>query len=51
MIYCSVLKVFTQEKKMDRVWAVYEEMSDMKIELSIVMCNSLIDACARCGRM
>merc|ERR1719158_1586605 len=26
-------------------------MSDRKIELSVVMYNTLIDACARCGRM
>merc|ERR1719407_337566 len=51
VIYCSVLKGFTREKKIDRVWAVYEEMSERKIELSIVMYNTLIDACARCGRM
>merc|ERR1719163_2523817 len=51
VIYCSVLKGFTREKKVDRVWAVYEEMRDRKIELSIVMYNTLIDASARCGRM
>merc|ERR1719355_259898 len=51
VIYCSVLKGFTREKKIDRVWAVYEEMSGRRIELSIVMYNTLIDACARCGRM
>merc|ERR1719456_1410901 len=26
VIYCSVLKGFTREKKMERVWEVYEEM-------------------------
>merc|ERR1719408_18402 len=36
---------------MDRAWAVYEEMNAGKIDLSIVMYNTLIDACARCGRM
>merc|ERR1719355_291185 len=51
VIYCSVLKGFTREKKLDRVWAVYEEMKKRGIELSIVMYNTLIDACARCGRM
>merc|ERR1719262_657071 len=51
VIYCSVLKGFTREKKIDRVWAVYEEMRENRIELSIVMYNTLIDACARCGRM
>jgi len=51
VIYCSVLKGFTREKKMDRAWAVFEEISDNKIELSVVMYNTLIDACARCARM
>merc|ERR1719182_593262 len=51
VIYCSVLKGFTREKKIDRVWAVYEEMNKRKIELSIVTYNTLIDACARCAHM
>lgn len=51
VIYCSVLKGFTREKKIERVWAVYEEMAAKNIELSIVTYNTLIDACARCGRM
>merc|ERR1719245_991945 len=36
---------------MERVWQVYEEMNKRGIELSIVTYNTLIDACARCGRM
>eukprot|EP00427_Karlodinium_veneficum_P016583 CAMPEP_0169128186 /NCGR_PEP_ID=MMETSP1015-20121227/36424_1 /TAXON_ID=342587 /ORGANISM="Karlodinium micrum, Strain CCMP2283" /LENGTH=1081 /DNA_ID=CAMNT_0009192053 /DNA_START=55 /DNA_END=3297 /DNA_ORIENTATION=+ len=51
VIYCSVLKGFTREKKLDRVCAVYEEMTKWKIELSVVTFNTLIDACARCNRM
>jgi len=51
VIYCSVLKGFTREKKLERAWAVYEEMTNRKVELSIVTYNTLIDACARCGRM
>jgi len=51
IIYCSVLKGFTREKKIDRVWAVYEEMKERNAELSVVTYNTLIDACARCGRM
>jgi len=51
VIYCSVLKGFTREKKLDRVWAVYEEMIQKGVEMSIVTYNTLIDACARCGRM
>jgi len=51
VIYCSVLKGFTREKKLQRVWAVYEEMLQRRIDLSVVTYNTLIDACARCGRM
>lgn len=51
VIYCSVLKGFTREKKIERAWAVYQEMMEDKVELSIVTYNTLIDACARCGRM
>jgi len=51
VIYCSVLKGFTRERKMDRAWEVYEEINDKNIELSIVMYNTLLDTCARCGRM
>jgi len=51
VIYCSVLKGFAREKKIDRVWAVYEEMSQRGIELSVIMYNTLIDACARSGRI
>jgi len=52
VIYCSVLKGFCREKKFDRVWEVYEEINQIpNIELSVVTCNTVIDACARCGRM
>merc|ERR1719476_906247 len=51
VIYCSVLKGFARERKMDRASAVYQEINTMGIELSVVMYNTLIDACARCGRM
>merc|ERR550514_878384 len=51
VIYCSVLKGFCREKKLERCWAVYEEMTKRKVELSIVTYNTLINACARCGRM
>merc|ERR1719181_288158 len=51
VIYCSVLKGFCREKKMERVWSVYQEMVDWQVELSIVTYNTIIDSCARCGRM
>jgi pentatricopeptide repeat protein len=51
VIYCSVLKGFAREKKLDRVWSVYEEMGRRGVEMSIVTYNTLLDACARTGRM
>merc|ERR1719327_2473642 len=51
VIYCSVLKGFAREKKLERVWEVYEEMKKKKLEASVVTFNTVIDACARCGRM
>merc|ERR1719161_409922 len=36
VIYCSLLKGFTRERKIDRAWTVYEEMCDKKIELSVI---------------
>jgi pentatricopeptide repeat protein len=51
VIYCSVLKGFAREKKLDRAWVVYEEMQGRKVDLSHVMYNTLINACALCGRM
>lgn len=51
VIYCSVLKGFAREKKLQRVMTVYEEMLNYKVDLSIVTYNTLLDACARCSRM
>merc|ERR1719502_1241034 len=51
VIYCSVLKGFTREKKLERVWTVFEEMQKWQMDLSIVTYNTLIDACTRCSRM
>jgi pentatricopeptide repeat protein len=36
---------------MDRVWSVYEEMEKNHIDLSVVAHNTILDACARTGRM
>mmetsp|Transcript_150166 Transcript_150166/g.418386 ORF Transcript_150166/g.418386 Transcript_150166/m.418386 type:complete len:452 (-) Transcript_150166:53-1408(-) len=50
VIYCSVLKGFAREKRLERVWAVYAEMQGQGME-SIVTYNTIIDACTRCNRM
>jgi len=51
VIYCSVLKGFAREKRLQRVWAVYEEMEQRNLEMSLVLFNTVLDACARVGRM
>jgi len=51
VIYCSVLKGFSHQKRFDRVWAVYREMLAAKVQFSIVTYNTLVDACARCQQM
>jgi pentatricopeptide repeat protein len=51
IIYCSIMKGFSREKKLQRVWDVYEEMSSKRIEMSLITFNTIIDACARTGRM
>jgi len=51
VIYCSVLKGFSHQKRFDRVWAVYREMLAAEVQFSIVTYNTLVDACARCQQM
>merc|ERR1719160_1975110 len=51
VIYCSLLKGFAREKKIVRAWAVFQEMKTHDLEISIVACNTLIDACARTSHM
>jgi len=51
VIYGTVLKGFSHQKKFGRVWAVYQEMLAEKMEFSIVTYNTLVDACARCGEV
>merc|ERR1719323_1180868 len=50
VIYCSILKGFSREKRLERVWAVYDEMKAQNME-SVVTFNTIIDACTRCGTM
>merc|ERR1719476_871740 len=49
VIYCSVLKGFAREKRLERVWAVYEEMQVHDVDVSVVTYNTLLDASVRCG--
>merc|ERR1719199_277680 len=51
VIYCSVLKGFSHQKRFDRMWAVYKEMLSQNLQFSIVTFNTLVDACSRNGEM
>jgi len=51
ILYCSVLKGFAREQRLQRVWDVYEEMRSRNMELSLIVFNTIIDACARTGHM
>lgn len=47
VMYSSVMKTFSQDRQFDRVWIVYQEMLDRKIQLTVTTFNTLLDACAR----
>jgi pentatricopeptide repeat protein len=51
VIYGTVLKGFSHKKRFDRVWSIYQEMLEHKLEFSIVTFNTIMDACARSGDM
>merc|ERR1719453_1802274 len=51
VIFCSILKGFSREKRLQRVWAVFEEMQQKNLEMSLVTFNTVLDACARSARM
>jgi len=51
VIYCSVLKGFSHQKRFDMVWQVYEEMIELKLKFTSHTFTSLIDACARNSEM
>merc|ERR1719343_1722925 len=51
--YCSILKGYSQLKRFDRVWAVYEEMiaAGFKDQFTAVTYNTVINACAGCNKL
>jgi pentatricopeptide repeat protein len=51
VIFGSVLKGFSHQKRFDRVWSTYQEMLERKLVFSVITFNTLLDACARCGEM
>lgn len=51
VVYCSILKGFSREKKPDRVWEAYRDMEQNKFEMTLITFNTVLDSCARTGRM
>merc|ERR1719399_1359533 len=51
VVYCSVLKAFARDKKMDRVWYIFKEMKQHGVVPLITTYNAMCDACARNGQM
>jgi pentatricopeptide repeat protein len=51
VIYGSIIKGFSYKRCFNRVWEVYEEMLQHKLQFSMVTFNTLIDACARSGEL
>eukprot|EP00929_Paragymnodinium_shiwhaense_P063844 TRINITY_DN31947_c0_g1_i1.p1 TRINITY_DN31947_c0_g1~~TRINITY_DN31947_c0_g1_i1.p1 ORF type:complete len:1043 (+),score=309.32 TRINITY_DN31947_c0_g1_i1:114-3242(+) len=51
VIYGSVLKGFSHQKRFDLLWSAYQEMMQEGIQLTASTYNTLIDACARNGEM
>jgi len=49
VIYGSVIKGFSHQKRFDKVWAVYTEAVRENVTLTIATYNCLMDACARCN--
>lgn len=49
VMYSSVLKSFSHQKLFDKVWIVYEEMIQKKLQFSLATYNALLDVCARSG--
>jgi pentatricopeptide repeat protein len=47
----SVLKAFAREKKMDRVWAIWEDMKRHNITPLVTTYNLLCDACTTNGQI
>merc|ERR1719158_1797779 len=51
VMYGSIVKGFSHKKCFNRMWEVYDEMVERKLQFSMVTYNTLIDACARSGEL
>lgn len=51
VIYSTVLKGFAVAKRLDKVFAVYEEMKANGISCNTITYNTMLDACAKCCAM
>merc|ERR1719502_1984053 len=47
IVFGSVLKGYGRSKRMDRVWAVFKEMTTHGIQPSVATFNAIIDSCTR----
>jgi len=51
VVFGSILKGFSRARRMDRVWAAFEEMKAHAIQPSVMTFNAIIDGCARNAEM
>jgi pentatricopeptide repeat protein len=51
VMYGSIVKGFSHNRSFSRVWQVYDEMVEQKLQFSMVTYNTLIDTCARSGEL
>jgi len=51
VIYSTVLKGFAVARRIDKVFAVYQEMRKQSIPCNTITYNTMLDACAKCCTM
>merc|ERR1719313_64480 len=51
IMYSTILKGFAMTKQTERLFAVYAEIRDQRVQANTITYNTMIDACARCGAM
>jgi pentatricopeptide repeat protein len=51
VIYGSVLKGFSSQRRFDQIWRLYQEMLASNLQFSLVTYNTLVNACVRCHEM
>jgi len=51
VIYSTLMKGFAYKKKVEQVFAVYEEMQKQDVQCNTITYNTMLDACAKSGAM